>query len=84
MASKKTCLIYLASPIESVLSTGDKRIDMLCLSLRNVTGVLQLPVIIFNEDFTEQIMANLKNIYEHKEIFVGTIAFFARNKVPAK
>ena len=29
MNSKKTCIVYLSSPIKSILSSGDKRIDML-------------------------------------------------------
>ena len=73
MNSKKICIVYLASPIKNILSTGDKRIDMLYQSLKNVTTVLQLPVIIFHEDFTEQIMSYLKNIY--KDIIFSKVDF---------
>jgi len=63
MTENKTCIVYLASPFNSVLSTGDKRIDMLHVSLKNVTQILQLPIIIFHEDFTEPIIENFKKIY---------------------
>ena len=61
-----TCIIYLASSLtgyNSILSTGEKRIDMTYMSLKNVTSVLKLPVIMFHEDFTDEVMSNMKKIY---------------------
>uniref|UniRef100_A0A6C0EGY4 Nucleotide-diphospho-sugar transferase domain-containing protein n=1 Tax=viral metagenome TaxID=1070528 RepID=A0A6C0EGY4_9ZZZZ len=62
-----TCIVYLASRLDdynSILSTGESRFDMTCLSLKNVTTHLKLPVIMFHEDFTEKETTIMKNIYE--------------------
>uniref|UniRef100_A0A6C0KE05 Uncharacterized protein n=1 Tax=viral metagenome TaxID=1070528 RepID=A0A6C0KE05_9ZZZZ len=62
------CIVYLASPLDgynSILSTGEKRIVMMYMSLKNITSHLKLPVIIFHEDFTEKEMNNMRNIYSN-------------------
>ena len=63
-----TCIVYLASPLtgyNSILLTGEKRIDMMYMSLKNVTSVLKLPVIMFHEDLTDNVMSNMKKIYNN-------------------
>ena len=62
------CVIYLASPLNgynSILSTGKKRIFMLQNSIKNITQYLNLPVIIFHEDFTDEIKEEILNIYNN-------------------
>lgn len=62
------CIIYLASPLNgynSILSTGEKRIFMLQNSIKNITQYLNLPVIIFHEDFTDDIKLEILNIYNN-------------------
>ena len=61
-----TCIVYLASPLtgyNSILPEGENRIDMMYMSLKNVTTLLELPVIIFHEDLTDQVMGNMKKIH---------------------
>jgi len=63
-----SCIVYLLSPINPIdvnyfLMDGDKRFDMAKASLKNVTKVLNLPVIIFHEDFTNKEKEIMKNIY---------------------
>ena len=62
------CIVYLASPLDgynATLSTGEKRIDMMNMSLKNVTTHLKLPVVIFHEDFTDKEIDNMKKIYDN-------------------
>ena len=62
------CIVYLASPLDgynAILSTGEKRFDMMCMSLKNVTTHLKLPVIIFHEDFTDDVMNRMRDIYNN-------------------
>lgn len=63
-----SCIVYLASRLDgynSILSTGESRFEMTCLSLKNVTNILKIPVIMFHEDFTDKEKQILKNIYEN-------------------
>ena len=62
------CIVYLVSRLDgynSILSTGEKRIDMTYMSLKNNTKYLNLPVIIFHEDLTEKEMKNMKIIHNN-------------------
>jgi hypothetical protein len=62
---EKTCIIYLASPIEFKISEGDSRYIMLKSSIKNITKHLNLPMIIFNEDYEDVHKNELKNIYNN-------------------
>lgn len=47
------CILYLASPKNSILSTGEKRFDMLKNSVFNTSKIfINQEYLIFNEDFT--------------------------------
>lgn len=61
-----TCLIWLINKIDKVCkATGENRLIMAKNSVKNVTSYLKLPVIIFNEDFTEEVKRDFLNIYEN-------------------
>lgn len=61
-----TCLIWLINKIDKVCkATGENRLIMAKNSVKNVTSYLKLPVIIFNEDFTEEVKREFLNIYEN-------------------
>tara|TARA_Y100000389_G_scaffold90617_1_gene87168 strand:- start:215 stop:1078 length:864 start_codon:yes stop_codon:yes gene_type:complete len=50
----KTCCVYLSSPVNALLSTKQKRFDMLCLSIKNTSKIFNnKDYIIFHEDFQE-------------------------------
>ena len=62
------CIVYLASRLDdynSILSTGESRFEMNCCSLRNITSQLNLPVIMFHEDFSENEINIMKDIYSN-------------------
>jgi len=62
----KTCLIWLINKIDNICkATGEKRLIMAKNSVKNVTSYLKLPVIIFHEDFTEEVKSDFLNIYEN-------------------
>lgn len=70
------CIVYLVSRLDgynSILSTGEKRIDMTYMSLKNNTKYLNLPVIIFHEDLTEKEMKNMRAI--HSDITFEKVDF---------
>lgn len=76
------CIVYLASRLDdynSTLSTGESRFEMTCCSLKNVTNVLKLPVIMFHEDFTNKEKKIMRDVY-------GNITFekvdFVRSDLP--
>jgi hypothetical protein len=63
-----TCIVYLLSRLDgynAILSTGEKRIDMSLHSIKNVTNVLKLPLIIFHEDLTEEWKQKIRNVYDN-------------------
>ena len=61
-----TCIIWLINKINKVCkATGENRLIMAKNSVKNVTSYLKLPVIIFHEDFTEEVKRDFLNIYEN-------------------
>ena len=78
------CIVYLASRLDdynSILSTGESRFEMTCLSLKNVTKHLKLPVIMFHEDFTAKEKNIMKSIYNNISF---EIVDFIRPDIPFK
>ena len=59
------CIVFLASPKDNKLSCGDLRLDMFYKAYKNITDKLKLDVIIFHEDYTEDIFNNFKKIYNN-------------------
>ncbi len=61
-----TCIIWLINKIDSICkATGENRLVMAKNSVKNITSYLKLPVIIFHEDFTEEVKSDFLNIYEN-------------------
>lgn len=62
----KYCIVYLSSPQESKLTTGEYRYDMLCCSIKNTTKVFNdVPYIIFHEDLDDEHKNNILKINEN-------------------
>ena len=62
----KTCIIWLINKIDKICkATGENRLIMAKNSVKNVTQHIKLPVIIFHEDFTEEVKSDFLNIYEN-------------------
>ena len=63
---EKTCIIWLINKIDKICkATGENRLIMAQNSVKNVTSYMKLPVIIFHEDFTEEVKRDFLNIYEN-------------------
>lgn len=61
-----TCIIWLINKIDKICkATGENRLIMAKNSLKNVTQNIKLPVIIFHEDFTEEVKKDFLNIYNN-------------------
>ena len=81
MELNDTCLVWLVNRVESICkSTGEKRLVMTKESVRNVTTHIKLPVIIFHEDLTDDIMLDFKDIY--KNISFHKLDSFRDNALP--
>ena len=66
MMDNKTCLIWLINKIDKICkSTGEKRLIMAKNSVKNVTTYMKLPVIIFHEDFTDEVKQEFLHIYNN-------------------
>ncbi len=64
--SNKTCIIWLINKIDKICkATGENRLIMAKNSVSNVTRYMKLPVIIFHEDFTEQVKDEFLDIYDN-------------------
>lgn len=62
----KTCIIWLINKIDKICkATGENRLIMAKNSVKNITQHIKLPVIIFHEDFTEEVKSDFLNIYEN-------------------
>lgn len=62
----QTCLIWLINKIDKVCkATGENRLIMAQNSVKNVTTYMKLPVIIFHEDFTDEVKDEFINIYNN-------------------
>lgn len=63
---EKTCIIWLINKIDKICkATGENRLIMAQNSVKNITSYMKLPVIIFHEDFTEEVKRDFLNIYEN-------------------
>jgi hypothetical protein len=61
-----TCIIWLINKIDEICkATGDNRLIMAKNSVKNITTHLTLPVIIFHEDFTEEVKQDFLAIYKN-------------------
>lgn len=64
------CIVYLASPQESRLSTNQLRFDMLCASLKNTTKVFDsVDYYIFHEDLDEKHQETLRYLHNSTTYF---------------
>lgn len=60
----KYCCVYLASPVESLLSSGEKRYDMLISSIKNTSQIFtDIDFIIFHEDFSEKEENEIRKVH---------------------
>ena len=67
--TSKYCVVYLASPKDSKLSTGQYRYDMLCESIKNTSSIFgKHKYIIFHEDFDEEHKERLR-MYQSNILF---------------
>ena len=61
-----TCIIWLINKIDKICkATGENRLIMAQNSVKNITTHLSLPVIIFHEDFTDEVKQYFLNIYKN-------------------
>ena len=75
-----TCIIWLINKIDKICkATGENRLIMAKNSLKNVTQNIKLPVIIFHEDFTEEVKKDFLNIYNN---ITFCIIDFQNNDLP--
>ena len=78
---KNTCLVWLVNRVDNICkSTGEPRLIMTKESVRNVTTHIKLPVIIFHEDLTDDIMLDFIKIY--KDIRFHKLDSFKDNALP--
>jgi hypothetical protein len=57
------CIVYLASPHKSKISTGENRYDMLCESIKNTSKIFSdIDYIVFHEDFDKTHESNIIKI----------------------
>ena len=63
---EKTCIIWLINKIDKICkATGENRLIMAKNSVKNVTSYMKLPVIIFHEDFTDEVKDEFLDIYNN-------------------
>ena len=63
---EKTCIIWLINKIDKICkATGENRLIMAKNSVKNVTNYMKLPVIIFHEDFTDEVKDEFLDIYDN-------------------
>tara|TARA_B100001175_G_scaffold97211_1_gene82386 strand:- start:94 stop:960 length:867 start_codon:yes stop_codon:yes gene_type:complete len=63
---EKTCIIWLINKIDKICkATGENRLIMAQNSVKNVTSYMKLPVIIFHEDFTDEVKDEFLDIYNN-------------------
>ena len=63
---EKTCIIWLINKIDKICkATGENRLIMAKNSVKNVTNYMKLPVIIFHEDFTDEVKDEFLDIYNN-------------------
>ena len=75
-----TCIIWLINKIDKICkATGENRLVMAKNSVKNITSYLKLPVIIFHEDFTEDVKKDFLNIYNN---ITFCIIDFQNNDLP--
>lgn len=61
-----TCIIWLINKIDKICkATGENRLIMAQNSVKNITTHLSLPVIIFHEDFTDEVKQDFLDIYKN-------------------
>ena len=78
---KSCCIVWLVNRVESICkSTGEPRLIMTKESVRNVTEHIKLPVLIFHEDLTPDIMEDFIEIY--KDITFHKLDSFRDNALP--
>ena len=66
----KYCIVYLASPQESRLSTNQLRFDMLCASIRNTSRVFKnTDYYIFHEDLDNEHQDTLQSCHDSSMFF---------------
>ena len=61
-----TCIIWLINKIDKICkATGENRLIMAQNSVKNITTHLSLPIIIFHEDFTDEVKQDFLDIYKN-------------------
>ena len=79
----KYCIVYLASPQESRLTTKQLRFDMLCKSIQNTTKVFDsIDYYIFHENLDEEHRNTLKSLHKTNTYFKKLD--FVRDDLPFK
>ena len=77
----KCCIIWLVNRVGKICkSTGEDRMIMTKASVKNVTKYINLPVIIFHEDLTEEIKKDFLEIYS--DITFVILDSFINNTLP--